>query len=208
MIPDYPSNSSLNKEKVVEEERELPPVTNTPNVKVRKRNRLLGFIFSRDFRDIKDGLVEDYIKPKVQDAVNTVFENILDTGREAIQMMIFEDGRRPRGKTPYDSASWRNGSARPQANSLTRPSKEPTYTELNDIIFDTYGDCEDLIRWLKEIIDQYKKARVADVYEYLKLAAPYTTNNYGWYDLTGYKIMRCQEGYWIDFPRPVALPTR
>lgn len=207
MVPEFPSNSSLSKEKAVET-RELPPVPEAPVVKVKKRNRLLGFIFSRDFRDIKEGLVEDFIKPKVQDAVNTVFENILDTGREAIQMMIFEDGRRPRGRqnTPYDAASWRNGSISSHQSSVSRSNREPVYTDLNDIVLDSRADCEKMLAWLDEIIDRYKWVQVADVYEYLHLSAPYTANNYGWSDLRSAEVLRCQEGYYINFPK--ALPNK
>ena len=59
---------------------------------------------------------------------------------------------------------------------------------------------------LNEIIDTYKIASVADLYDLVGLTGNYTDNRYGWTNIASADVIRTRDGYQLKLPR--ALPIK
>ena len=206
-IMDYPSNAGMGQQAPKQPEKVESVISSTPKVKARTAKGLKGIIFSQDFRDIKDGVYEDIVKPKIKEFVYAAINNISETINSSLQMMIFGDVRQRSSnyglRRPGDKVSYNQYSS----------SKPPTPTmtvayDCSDLTYDSRGDAEIVLASMRDHLYQYPYVTVAQMYEFSNLKSPsYTSTNYGWDNLDGVQVKRTLEGdYVIDLPRAKALP--
>jgi len=158
--------------------------------------KLFDIFLAGDISNVKSYILNDVIIPTAKKA----FVDIITNGANMIVYDSDEARTRIRGTSPrasyrdyYDSPSSRKGT-----NSSSRRF------DYNDIIFGSRGDAEAVLTQMDEIIDQYEVVSVADMYEMAGLEQPYTSNKYGWTDITSAEVLRAHDGYVIKLPR--ALP--
>lgn len=181
--------------------------------KVTSKKRSLG----RRFLDIffKDGaspkeiqayLLEDVIVPAVLD-------NITEVINSAVEMVFFGEARR-RNKKPGSGSGnsarvnyggyFNSGDSRRDRPS--RSIKEQSTREiLEDFIFDSRADAEQVLDDMRELLDRYQQVTVADYLDMLGKTSVYTDNKFGWTDLSRVQVSRVRGGYRIDLPRESAL---
>jgi len=77
----------------------------------------------------------------------------------------------------------------------------------DEVIFDTRGDAEKCLDILKDLIETYGCATVADMYEAsgIEDVVHYMMNRYGWTSLKDSKIYRSRHGYIIDLPKATLI---
>ena len=204
-VPDYPSNSSLamgtpNKKGPPEPPASVESVVDSKaKVKTRSGKGLRGFLLAQDFRDIKDGVIDDIIRPKIKDIVYNIAESIGNTIDSSIQMMIFGDVKRSPSNRIGDRVSYNQYSNRKAAPA---PTMSAAYS-CDDLSYETRGDAEAVLTSMREHLNQYPFVTVAQMYEFSGLTMQnYTANNYGWTDLSGVSVKRSFDGdYIIDLPR-------
>lgn len=77
--------------------------------------------------------------------------------------------------------------------------------DLQDLIFETRGEAEEVLTNLLDIIADYQVVSVADLYDLVGITAPFTANRYGWTELGSANVSRIREGYIINLPKPKAI---
>lgn len=76
---------------------------------------------------------------------------------------------------------------------------------IEDLIFTTRGDAEDVLNSLCEDLAKYEVVSVKDLYGYAGLQTDYTKVKYGWFNLENANVSRVPGGYLLKLPRPVVI---
>ena len=207
--PKQAENDISDKEKT---ESEKPKKELSGGVRTKKRSlgRRFMDIFFKDGAspsEIKTYLIEEVLVP-------SVLENIADAINAAVEMRFFGEARRVRrGKSASGSNSrtaygsfYSGGELRRER--MARSTKEQSTREaLEDIVFDTLRDAEQVRDDMLEILENYPQVTVADYKDILSsygisVKQEHTDNKYGWTDLSEVVPRRARGGgYYLDLPR-------
>ena len=208
MTPEYPTNSSLMMGAPVKDNPQLPPppppaesvVSGKTATKSRVSKRLRNQIFAQDFRDVKEGVVDDIIRPRIKELIYDIFKGFLNSADSTLQMMIWGEERRNPNFRVGDRVSYNQMSNR-RPMSSSSPSMTSAFN-CDDIIFENRGDAEVVLQYMYDYLSKYRNVTVAQMYEFAGQQSPWTANKYGWTDLTGTTIRSCFDGgYVINLPR-------
>lgn len=180
--------------------------------------RALSIFLADDLDSVKDSIVDDYIKPRMNDfkkeAIRNLKDFMVDSICGCVQMVIWGQTTKNRKTRVYDS----NGNPVQYFKIYDRKSDESKVVrkEVYDEKFaftnykiDTYGEAKEVLDILNETIERFKVATVADYYMLIKVKIRPCDYYYGWLDLEGVNITSAGDGdgkQVILFPRPVALP--
>ena len=198
---ELPSNSNRTKEqKNTKTVRQVASAIDH-SVKVNRSplQRMFGTFFKCDLKSLKKYVIEDLLIPNAQ-------EMFLRT----MEMWMFEDVRANRSSSGgKKSAGWTERKQYDKPTSLTRERRESGTSkfipEVDDIYLETRGDAEQVIEYLRDLLDTYEQVTVADLYQAVGKSADWTLNEIGWEDLSGVYVTRTRRGYRLDMPRCVPL---
>lgn len=190
----YQSNSHKSKELNVrnDEKKKLEKVV-VGQVKTKKKSgmsKLVSGFISDDTQNIKSYLVKDVVVPTIKKTITDIVDMILYGGKH-------KSSRIPGSKISYRSY-W------DEPRDRREPVVAQTYS-YDDIILETRGDAESVLDQLNDIIDTYKIASVADLYDLVGISGNFTDNRYGWTNLTNADVIRTREGYQLKLPRPLPI---
>ena len=194
-IENYPSNAIKTKEtNAVDDKKKLDKVV-VGQVKTKKKNGvskfMSGFIATDDANDIKSYLFKDVVIPTIKKTISDV-----------VDMILY--GRTKHSRTPGTKVSYRSFFDEPrETRTISRDISAYSY---DDIILESRGDAEEVLNQLNDLIDMYKIASVADLYDLVGISGNYTDNRYGWTNLSNAYVDRTREGYRLKLPR--ALPIK
>lgn len=210
ILIDYPSNSVKNKTDPLpaangtQEEKERPAKAIAGDAKVRKKglvSRLSENWFSDDIGTVVNYVVMDVLLPAAKNMVS-------DAVSQGIERMLFGDAR-PRSSRPgYTNYGAR--SSTPAGGRVVDPrpplSRQARANhDFSDIILTTRTDAENTLERLRDIIQEYRMATVADLYDLVGLTGVFTDNKWGWEDLRSASIRPVRGGYILNLPRTIAL---
>lgn len=200
---DYPSNANMGSVQTNEPPKVDSAITSTPKQKSMSRGGVKNFVFQQDFNDIKEGVIKDIVKPKIQDWVYNVVEDVLSSVSSTIQMMIFGDVKYRTGGSGRvgDRVSYNQFSNKNRTGTIA-PTISSSFAS-DSIQYESRGEAEAVLASMQAHLQMYPVVTVAQMYEFSNLKTPnYTTNNYGWTDLSEARIRRDWDGdYVIDLPR-------
>ena len=154
--------------------------------------------------NIKAYLIEDVLVPAIK-------ENIADSINGAINMLFFGEVRKRSSGNKSTNTTRINyggyfldGSKRER---VARSIKERENRQsLEDYIFESRADAEQVLDEMEELLDVYKQVTVADYLDMLDITSDqFTDNNFGWTDLSKAKVVRVRDGYRLELPREIAL---
>lgn len=230
MVPDYPNNSDSSNQKVVTQNsgvrREVDrTIKSTGTIKKKYRPGLIGILFEKDFKEAKDTIITEIIKPKIKDAFFNVIDNGLRVISDTFQTMIFEniDYRRGYNNLPrrsdqysYNNQYNYNSISQKRLNTTsTGTLRARTSTNLynyDDLLIDDEAEANEVLCYMQEEIDTYGQVSVAQMYQFANMTPPrHTDYNWGWYELNGVNIeaIDCgQEGIKWEILLPKAQPLR
>lgn len=167
--------------------------------------------------DLGKYVMDEYIVPKTKDVLHDTFAGIANMCSEAVQGALNkafygEDNHAYRGSSSRPGTTYTTYS-RPASQQITqrrdsvgqRSSVEVKYIWVSD-----EQSAREIISSLKELIENYKKAKVADLYEMLnpKVQTSFTDFKYGWVDASQFGYHKEYTGehrgeYLIDLPKPI-----
>lgn len=184
-------DSSAKPEKT--EERQIIPVAHAKGT--RKRNKFVNSVISEEAGNVKNYILGDVLIPALKKAISDVVTNGIDmilygeTGHTSknrgskISYIDYGRSYRDRDRRDYRVASY----------------------DYDDLVFETRGEAEIILDNLYEILDRYKVATVADLYDLAGERGRYTDNKFGWTDLGTASVVRIRDGYVIKLPRALAI---
>lgn len=194
-MAEYKPNS--HKYRNEQKKKELKRVT-TGTVKVRKKSatsKLLGEIFPGDRNSIKDYVFMDVIIPSIKKA-------LYDVANDSLSMMFYGDVKRGKSSSIRgDYVSYRDYSSR----DYDRRRRTPR--DIDDVIFESRAEAEDVLAEMDEVLETYEFVSVADYYEIAGVSGSgtHTNNRYGWSSLRTADVVRVRDGWAIKMPRPKVI---
>ena len=197
---DYPGNSKKGQE---------PETPRTPLPRIvtgevtRKKEGMAGKFFhsflSEDTPTVLQYVVMEVLLPAAKNTISDVVS-------QGIERMLFGDSRpraRMGGRPGYTNYSG-TGPASPGRPADPRPAlsrQARANHEFDDIIIATRAEAEDVLERLRDLINSYQVATVADLYDLVGLTGEFTDNKWGWTDLRSASIRVIRGGYLLDLPR-------
>lgn len=198
-MEEFKGNSFNEKEKSKPEKKPLSKVVKTDIVQKKSLGRKIAETFVQDDKEsIGEYLLLDILVPSVKDCVSDLVCN-------AINMILYGDTRGRGGsgqKTNYSGVSKSKISYRGETNERVAYSHNARAGyDFSDIVMRSRADAVNVLNALKERIDEYDVATVADFYDLVDISSVFTDNNYGWYTLDNAYINQVRGGYIIVFPK-------
>lgn len=195
-----PNNSIVEDEKKpaqteAAESKEVAKVT-TGKVVAKKKpigKKLLGLFISEDVPNIKDYILYDVLIP-------TIRSTIVDTIKNTTDMMFFgkiQNSNRRNDTRSYTSYSNYYKDDKPRYARVARQF------DVEDVIFETRADAEEVLATMRDLIRRYRCASVADFYEASGVQGNgYTDRDWGWFNLDNVRVVTYKNDWIIDLPRP------
>jgi hypothetical protein len=214
-VPDYTGNSNKDKEtgatppgkvKNVEKVIVNDVIVKKPGIGRKFRDLFI----EADFRTVAGMVAFDVLLPAAKnmilEAMNRGSEQML-FGKSHARRSRFGVG--PRSITTYQTPVQRSMGYEHPLRTAPPMSHEPrtvtSRVSRNDIILTTRKEAEDVLEGLRDIIEQYEIASLADLYGLLGLSSTPVDNKWGWDNLHSADIRQIAQGYLIDFPPPVVI---
>lgn len=202
--PVYTPNSHKYKEQQnasPTEEKKVTKVVNGPVKTKRNDVRKLADIFiSEDISNVKSYIFMDVLVPAIKKAIYDIVTNGID-------MFLYGGSGKSRNNQPGAKVSYRNYYEQ-KNNGVYRASdnaRQSNAFDYDDIVFNNRGEAEAALQQMKDIIARYGIVTVNDLYEMTPLSAPYTSQKYGWMDVSNVDIVRVRDGYILKLPRAVPI---
>lgn len=209
--PVYTPNSHKYKEQQKEaaaEEKRVQKVVKSPvKTKTNELRKIADIFISEDVKNVKNYIFMDVLVPAIKKAIYDIVTNGID---------MFLYGGTGKGKSSGLSGtkvSYRNFYEQKNGTSGSTSSgyrgsentKNHNGFEYEDIVFDNRGDAEAVKEQMQATIIRYGLVTVADLYDMIDQAAPYTSQKYGWMDLSSAEVARVRGDYVLKLPRPVPI---
>lgn len=206
--PVYTPNShkyrEQQKEAAAEEKRVQKVVKGPVKTKKNEVRKFADIFISEDVHTVKDYLFFDVIVPAVKKLVYDVVVNGFDT-------VLW--GSNGRGKNGSNGAKVNYRNYYDQKNSNSTPTnyrgsennRGNSGLDYDDIVFSNRGEAENVKQQLQDTVERYGMVTVADLYDLAGLQAPYTSQKYGWMDVSHAEVKRDRDGYTIKLPRAVPV---
>ena len=153
--------------------------------KTRAKNFLSNFI-KRDFEDIRDYIVYETLIPGLKEGFLSAIEFILTD--------------KVNGKKHYhsDREDYRKYYNKSEKRSYRREQKENENCDYREIVIKRRDPAEQVVDNMRDRIEEYGYATVADLYRITGYASSYVDNNWGWEDPREIGIRRVKEGFLIN----------
>lgn len=199
----FPSNSNETKEKTAQKPKPKKPIVKG---KVQEKKKTFGQKFRETFigeevDSVGNYIVEEIIVPAVKHA-------IIDSVSRGVSMIFGEPISRGSGgyrdSTYVSYRGYYNDRDRRDRERKSRESER--IRDLDNFVFETRGDAEEVLSQLVDYIHDYGTASVGDFYDLIgHVGGSFTDQNFGWTNLSHADVKRKRDGYVLDLPRPKAL---
>lgn len=217
-IQEYPSNSYKNKEKEAERTRDKrsdrPRKEPTEDLVIREQSigkKIFKTFIQEDLRDVLDTVVHDYIVPGIKESFRAMIDIALGGDGYISRGSSYGGGRKSYDKY-YSSRERDRYRDRDDRRRDERYSSDGRI-RLEDILYRTRGQAEDVRRDLLDDMEHYDSVSVAGFFDILidngyrinDRYRNYTDNDYGWFDLGPLRIEPVRGGYIMRLPKPVSI---
>lgn len=183
-------------EKVVEKEKPTKVVKAEVTQKKTLGRKITETFTHEDTHSIGEYLVLDILIPAFKDCVSDLVKNATD-------LFLYGDARgrgESKKKTDYAGASkvsYRSGSN----EKMNYSHNARASADFSDIVMQSRADAIAVLNGLKDRIEEYDMATVADFYELVGISSEFTDNNYGWTNLDSAYVNQVRGGYIIVLPK-------
>lgn len=189
-MTEYKPNS--HKYRNAQKKKEIKQVT-TGKVQVKKKSTTSKFLeemLPGNRNSIKEYVVKDVLLP--------TFKKIIS---DSVDILLYDNvkhSKSSRGDGGY--VSYRDYGSRNSS------SRRRTPRDVDDVIFESRAEAEDVLNAMDDILDEYEFVSVSDYYELAGVGTgSHTNNRYGWSNLRSAEVVRIREGYTIKMPRPKVI---
>lgn len=210
---EYPNASLSRNSDIPKKPAERPkqePILEEGRVTVKKQSawkRARHKILAEDGTRLKDYVVNDVLVPTIKNAIS-------DTVTNGIDILLYGEAKHGRTGVIGGNKNTKYVSYSSINNAVSRPVNRPVQGSamgvrnslaLDDFIFQTRAEANDVLDRLGTIISDYGLVTVADLYDICNMRCPYTYNNYVWRDLSTAGVTLVRDGYLLNLPTPQTL---
>ena len=185
---------------------EKPPVEKVTSgvVKVQRKGlfrRFVNTFFNGSMKDVKAYLIFDVLVPSIKETLNSMVN-------KGTEMILFGEATSSSKPKSYNGTYVSYGSVYREDNKRKQSSsRNRTFREYDDIVFEDRRDAEVALDKMLELIDMYGQATVDDLYDAAGIEPVWTeeASSYGWKDLKEARVTRIRGGYILDLPKCIRL---
>ena len=201
--PVYTPNSHKFREEqktAAPEEKRVQKVVKGP-VKTKKNEvrKLADIFISEDVSSVKNYIFMDVLVPAIKKAIYDIVTNGID------MFLYGGGGGKAKSGTSGSKVSYRNFYDQKNNYHGSESVRARNGFEYDDIVFGNRGEAEAVKQQMMATIGRYGVVTVADLYDMADLSAPYTSQKYGWMDVSGAEAIRVRDGYILKLPRAVPI---
>lgn len=203
--PVYTPNSHKYKEEqkvaASEEKRVQKVVKNPVKIKTNEVRKFADIFISEDISNVKDYIFMDVLVPAIKKAIYDIVTNGID------MFLYGSTGKTKNSPSGAKVLPYRNFYEQ-KNNSGYRGSenvRNHNGFEYEDIKFDNRGDAEAVKQQMQAAIIKYGFVTVADLYDMVDQPAPYTSQKYGWMDVSGVEVARVRGDYMLKLPKAAPI---
>lgn len=203
--PVYTPNSHKYKEEqkvaATEEKRVQKVVKNPVKIKTNEVRKFADIFISEDISNVKDYIFMDVLVPAIKKAIYDIVTNGID-------MFLYGSSGKNKNSPSGAKVSYRNFYDQKNNNNGYRGSenvRSHNGFEYDDIKFDNRGDAEAVKQQMQAAIIKYGFVTVADLYDMVDQPAPYTSQKYGWMDVSSAEVARVRGDYMLKLPKAVPI---
>lgn len=203
--PVYTPNSHKYKEeqkKAASEEKRVQKVVKGPvKTKTNEVRKFADIFISEDIANVKNYIFMDVLVPAIKKAIYDIVTNGID-------MFLYGGTGKSKSSPSGAKVSYRNFYDQKNSNVGYRGSentRNQSGFDYDDLEFENRGDAEAVIVQMQGAIGKYGFVTVADLYDMVDLPTPYTSQNYGWMDVSSAEVIRFRGKYRLRLPRAVPI---
>ena len=193
---EYPSNSynvqkqsiSTRGEGESRSKKDVRPIATAKEKKRTLTQRFADRFLSFTKEEITDRIIDEWLFPGIANAIEDLIHFVLFQGQGRPRRR--RDGDRLR-RVDYSSSYDDNR----RDSYLSRRTRQP------ELIFDTRDEADEVLNTLFDILDDYSRVTVKDLYSLADMPTDFTMTNWGWYDLSEATILKCSEGFLLQMPK-------
>lgn len=198
-VEDYPSNAIG--EKINKEEKTKPII----HGKVKKKGSIFKSVrdefISEDAPSVGEYIVHDILIPALRDLLNDILHGSVD--------MAFGGGgyrsSRNRRNGSYISYNryYDDRDRRRRDRDDEKYESRRRNRDLSDYVFEYREDAEDVLDRMCDYLEKYGDVPVSYFYDLCGETVPgaWTSDDWGWTDLSGTRVRNVRGGYIIDLPK-------
>jgi hypothetical protein len=166
---------------------------------IEKKPRFWERLIGSHSDEIADYALWEVLIPALKSTITDIISN-------SIEMLFYGEprrGSRDRGDRSKVSYTQYYGD-RDRGKTEHYYARKSRY-EFDDIVMPTRQDCEDILGQLIDLIDDYGKVSVSELYDIVGKGDEYVDQKWGWTNLSqaGYRSVR--NGWILDLPKPKPL---
>lgn len=166
-----------------------------------------AWVGPRGFKSIKNYVIKEVLLPATKDM-------LADAGKSAIDIIFKQDtSRRYPSNTSYlgnynsnvasKAIQYKNAYKKHQTRASYNGGPSEPNLDIREAIIPTRESAVAVLDDLRELIEQYGQASLADYYDFIGFDSQITDNAYGWVDLSSARIVAVyggNRGYTIALP--------
>lgn len=192
-----PNSHRFREEQKNEKQRPEKVVKGAVKTKKKKEiHKLTDVFISEDINNVKSYVLMDVLVPAIKKAISDIVTNGID------MILYGETGKSTKKRVGSGYVSYRDYSERRDRHHEARSRDRFDY---NDLVFESRGDAEVVLRQMQDMLDHYGVVTVGDMFDASGETAPYTAEKYGWMNLGSADVRRVSDGYVIKLPRAMPI---
>lgn len=181
----------------------IPGATQVPRPATR---RFKEFLFAESPKVLAGRIGRDVVVPRIkaglEEALNSFIAGMFwgDSANRPISSMVGKTVLRG-GGTAYSAIS-----SQPQALAMAQQANTARPSAgYEDLVVPTQQYAEILLSNMYELLNEYRRVSVGDLYELANISTQPSHNAYGWTSLDGARISKVRDGYLLELPRPTLV---
>lgn len=212
-MDNLPSNSHVSRKPVEEAPKKEKKFEKVVTGEVTRAKKPLGRRFLETFTGDDTKSVIQYVIMEV--ALPAVRDMIADIVSQGIERKLYGEvrsvgrrsGTRPSGANGYVGYNQisRGRSPHPTMRPEPREERRQVGYDFENIVLATRAEGEEVIRRMFLILEEYQTLSIYDLYELVGITGNSVDYKWGWTDIRGVGIMRINNGYLLDLPKPTPL---
>lgn len=154
--------------------------------------RLTDSFLASTGEDIKHSIIYDWMIPGIKNMVENIVHMLL-FGDKADPRITRSRGESRISQVRYDK--YYDDRRRKDEYIPRKPNRNP------EVIFTTRSEAEDVLTRMFDLLSEYQRVTVKDLYSLADMPTDFAMSNWGWRDLTGASVVEVRGGYLIKLPR-------
>lgn len=205
--PVYTPNSHKYREQQKEKEtattveKRVQKVVKTPvKTKTNEVRKFADIFISEDISNVKNYIFMDVLVPAIKKAIYDIVTNGID-------MFLYGGTGKGKASTSGNKVNYRNYYEDKKTSGYRGSENVQSRSgfDYDEIVFSNRGEAESAKQQMQATIARYGVVTVADLYDMCDLSAPYTSQKYGWMDVSSAEPTRVRDGYILKLPRAVPI---